>query len=91
MKINWKVRIKSPKFWLALIPAIVMVIQIVGSWFGMEIPAEIINEEATKFINAVFYVLIIMGIVTDPTTSGLSDSEQAQTYDKPKKDWKIKW
>ncbi|MEI4398007.1 phage holin, partial [Streptococcus agalactiae] len=36
-------------------------------------------------VNSVFSVLVIAGIVTDPTTEGLSDSEQALTYHEPKK------
>ena len=37
-------------------------------------------------MNTAFAVLSILGIVTDPTTAGVSDSEQALTYDKPKSD-----
>ena len=86
MKINWKVRAKKKSFWLALVPAIVLLVQIVGNWFGYDIAAELINTEAAKFINAVFAVLVILGIVNDPTTSGLSDSKQALNYKKPRKD-----
>ncbi|KNE19030.1 phage holin [Virgibacillus pantothenticus] len=84
MKINWKVRAKKKSFWLALVPAIVLLIQIVGNWFGYDIAAELINAEAAKFINAVFAVLVILGIVNDPTTKGLSDSKQARHYKKPR-------
>jgi phi LC3 family holin len=86
MKINWKVRAKKKSFWLTLVPAIVLLVQIVGNWFGYDIAAELINAEAAKFINAVFAVLVILGIVNDPTTSGLSDSKQALNYKKPRKD-----
>ncbi|WP_077297508.1 phage holin [Virgibacillus pantothenticus] len=86
MKINWKVRAKKKSFWLALVPAIVLLIQIVGNWFGYDIAAELINAEAAKFINALFAVLVILGIVNDPTTSGLSDSKRALNYKKPRKD-----
>ncbi len=34
-------------------------------------------------VNAVFAVLTIRGIVADPTTEGLQDSDRAMTYDKP--------
>ncbi|MGX4667802.1 phage holin [Cerasibacillus sp. JNUCC 74] len=86
MKINWKVRAKKKSFWLTLVPAIVLLVQIVGNWFGYNVAAELLNAEATKFINAVFTVLVILGIVNDPTTSGLSDSKQALNYKKPRKD-----
>ncbi len=35
--------------------------------------------------HAVFAVLVILGVVTDPTTAGVSDSKQAMTYTEPKK------
>ncbi|WP_342745611.1 phage holin [Virgibacillus proomii] len=56
----------------------------VGSIYN--IAADFINTEATKFINAVFAVLVILGIVNDPTTAGLNDSNQALNYKKPRKD-----
>ncbi|WP_077301555.1 phage holin [Virgibacillus pantothenticus] len=86
MRINWKVRVKKKSFWLTLVPAIVLLMQVVGNWFGYDVAAELLNEEAAKFINAVFAVLVILGIVNDPTTSGLSDSKQALNYTKPRKD-----
>ncbi|MFU0790346.1 phage holin [Virgibacillus proomii] len=86
MKINWKVRVKKKSFWLTLVPAVVLLAQTIGNWFGYDVAAELIKEEAVKFINAVFAVLVILGIVNDPTTSGLSDSEQALNYIKPRKD-----
>ena len=39
----------------------------------------------TKRENAVFALLVILGVVVDPTTQGVSDSERAQQYDKPVK------
>ena len=84
MKINWKVRVKNKLFWLALVPAVLLVVQIVAGWFGYDFAAEAVGEEAAKMINAVFFVLTILGIVVDPTVDGLSDSRKAMTYDKPK-------
>jgi phi LC3 family holin len=86
MKINWKVRIKNKTFWMALIPAILLVVQIVTGWFGFNFAADLVGEEASKFINAIFAVLTILGIVNDPTTAGTSDSLQARTYKKPRSD-----
>lgn len=86
MKINWKVRAKKKSFWLALVPAVVLLVQIIGNWFGYDIAAELLNAEAVKFINALFAVLVILGIVNDPTTAGLNDSQQALNYTKPRKD-----
>lgn len=82
--INWKIRLKNKMFWLAIVPALVLVAQIVMSWFGIQVPAEIINAEAIKIINGVFVVLMLTGVVADPTTKGLSDSVQARNYKEPK-------
>ena len=45
-----------------------------------------LNEQLAAIINAAFAVLAILGIVTDPTTAGVGDSEQALTYKAPRKD-----
>ncbi|WP_121615198.1 phage holin [Virgibacillus halodenitrificans] len=88
MKINWKVRLKNKTFWLAIVPALLLVAQIVSGWFGYDLAADLFTEEATKLINAVFVVLVLLGIVNDPTVAGTSDSKQALRYNKPKNDKK---
>lgn len=84
--INWKVRVKSKKFWLAMIPAILILIQVVLALFGVTFDITDLQEKLLAVVNAVFVVLAILGIVTDPTTAGISDSKQALTYDTPKED-----
>ncbi|WP_099157260.1 phage holin [Virgibacillus ndiopensis] len=86
MKINWKVRLKNKTFWLTIIPALLLVAQIVAGWFGIDFATEVFKQEAINFINAVFAVLVILGVVNDPTVAGTSDSKQARTYHKPRKD-----
>ena len=86
MKINWIVRIKNKAFWLALIPALLLLIQTVAALFGFQIDLGEIGDKILAVVNAVFVVLAILGIVTDPTTEGVSDSEQAMTYTVPKDD-----
>ena len=86
MKINWKVRIKNKVFWLALIPALLLLAQVVAAVFGYELHIEAIGDKLTAVINALFAVLTILGVVTDPTTAGVSDSKQAMEYEKPRVD-----
>lgn len=81
--INWKVRIKQKMFWLALIPAILILIQTVAALFGIEIDISGVSARLIDIVNAVFAVLVILGIVTDPTTKGFGDSERALTYTEP--------
>lgn len=81
--INWKVRIKNKYFWLSLIPALLMLVQVVLNVFNISYDFGVLTEELKAVINAVFVVLAIVGVVNDPTTSGISDSERAMSYDKP--------
>ena len=43
-----------------------------------------LGNKLLAVVNAVFAVLSILGIVTDPTTAGIGDSPQAMTYEEPK-------
>lgn len=82
--INWKVRIKNKNFWMTLIPAVLMLVQVVAAVFGFSLDLGDLGNKLLAVVNAVFAVLAILGIVTDPTTAGISDSDQALTYDEPK-------
>lgn len=84
MKINWTVRWKNKVFWIAFIPAILVLIKAVANVFGYTIELSSIESNLLDVVEAVFMILGIVGIVADPTTSGISDSVQALTYDKPK-------
>lgn len=82
--INWKVRIRNLDFWLAFVPALLLVIQSVAALFGFKLDLSATGEGILGVINAVFGLLALLGIVNDPTTAGLADSKLAQTYDRPK-------
>jgi phi LC3 family holin len=82
--INWTVRIKNKTFWLALIPAVLLLVQVVAAVFGYTLDLGELGDKLLAVVNALFGVLTILGIVTDPTTKGVGDSTQALTYDKPK-------
>ncbi len=85
MKINWLVRVKNKAFWVAIIPAVLLVIQAVASVFGYTLDFGDLGNKLLAAVNAVFSVLVILGVVTDPTTEGITDSKQALTYTEPKK------
>lgn len=85
MKINWKVRLKNKVFWTTLIPAVLLLIQSVAYLFGYNIDLGEIGNRLLYVIESAFVVLTILGIVTDHTTAGISDSTQALTYTTPKK------
>ena len=81
--INWKIRLMNKHFWLAFIPAVLLLIQTVLAPFGYQWDFMILNEQLAAIINAVFAVLAILGVVTDPTTPGISDSARAMQYKQP--------
>ncbi|CAC96933.1 phage holin [Listeria monocytogenes] len=75
MKINWKVRMKSKVFWVSVIPLVLVLAQQLLGWFGVTIPADTVNKQALDFVNSVFLLLGVLGVVNDPTTEGTADSE----------------
>ena len=83
--INWTVRIKNKNFWLAIIPAVLLLAQAVAAVFGVTLDLSAFGEKLLAVVNAAFVVLAILGVVTDPTTRGVGDSEQALGYTEPKK------
>ena len=82
--INWLVRIRNKAFWVTIIPAILLLIQVIAGIFGYEINLGNLGDKLLDVVNAVFSILVVLGIVTDPTTAGISDSQQAMTYTEPK-------
>lgn len=82
--INWKVRIKNKAFWVALIPALLLLVQQVCAVFGVTMDFGELQAQLAAIVNALFAVLAILGIVADPTTAGVGDSEQAMGYTEPK-------
>lgn len=85
--INWKVRFANEKFWLAFIPAALLVVSLILDLFGVKIDFGEIGNKLVAIVKAVFALLTIMGIVNDPTTDGLTDSKRAMTYQEPYKDY----
>jgi phi LC3 family holin len=83
MKINWKVRLRQKTFLVALFSATLLFAQQVARLFGYELSEELGNQ-FTDIFNTILVVLSITGVIIDPTTKGLSDSEQATQYTEPK-------
>ena len=81
--INWKVRVLNKTFWLTLVPALALLLQTFLAVFGVKLELGETIDKLLVFINALFAVLMIVGIVNDPTTSGVNDSTRAMTYERP--------
>ena len=84
MSINWRVRVKNKAFWVALIPAVLLLIQQVCGVFGVALNFGELQAQLVAIVGTVFAILAILGIVADPTTAGVGDSEQAMGYTEPK-------
>lgn len=82
--VNWTVRVKNKTFWLTLIPAVLLLVQVTAAVFGFTLELGTLGDKLLAVVNALFAVLAILGIVADPTTAGVKDSQQAMTYTKPK-------
>ena len=73
-KINWKLRLQNKVTLIALLAAVFLMAQ----QFGFEVPKNIQDG-----VNTFVYILVILGVVTDPTTAGITDSDRALEYHKP--------
>lgn len=72
-----KTRIRSKAFWVTLVPALVVLIQMIGNIFGLDMSKLTgLSEQLIAVINALFVVLSILGIAVDPTTKGIKDNKE---------------
>ena len=84
--INWKIRLMNKQFWLSLIPALALCAQAIAAVFGWEIDFTTAVGKLLTVVNTVFALLVVLGVVVDPTTAGIGDSERALGYDEPWED-----
>ena len=84
MKINWKLRFMNKASLLSLLSIIVAFAYQIASFFDVIPPVS--QEQTIQFVSLGLTLLVSIGVITDPTTHGISDSNQALTYDEPKKE-----
>ena len=69
--INWKVRIKNKNFWIALIPAVLLLVQVIAAVFGYTLDLGELGDKLLAVVNALFAVLTILGLslihISEPT------------------------
>lgn len=83
-KINWKVRFKNKVFLTSLVAFVLVLANQIASAFGYDIT--LLSSEITTITETVLALLTFMGLIHDPTTDSWTDSNQALTYEEPKKD-----
>lgn len=67
MNINWKQRLTNKTFWVAIVSAIVLLTQQLGF--------NIFPENWANILNTILTIFILLGIIVDPSTSGMSDNQ----------------
>ena len=81
MKLNWKVRFKN-KVWLGSFLSL-----IVGFVYSMlalfDVFPQVTQSLVVQLMNQVLTFLGLIGVIVDPTTAGLGDSDRAMTYVEP--------
>ena len=75
--INWKLRLQNKVTLVALLGAVFLMAQ----QFGLDIPKNIQHG-----VNTFVYILVLIGVVNDPTTAGISDSKRSLEYSEPNRD-----
>lgn len=70
-----KKRLKNKTFWVALIPAILLVIQSVLAVFNVTVDFAWLSDKLLEVVNTVFTLLVVLGVVVDPTTKGIMDNK----------------
>lgn len=80
MNINWKIRLTSKTFWISMTSLLLVLANQVAAIFGMDIT--MYNEQVTNLVETVLSILGLIGVIVDPTTKGLSDSDRAMNYEK---------
>ena len=86
--INWKVRFANRQFWVSVIPAMALVIQAIAAVFGRALDFTSLIGKLIAVVDALFALLVILGVVVDPTTAGVGDSRRALGYEEPWEDSK---
>lgn len=82
MKINWKVRFKNKTWLLTFIAAVLTLVYRALNIAG--ITPHVAQEQLVELATMLVGILVLLGVVIDPTTKGGSDSELAMTYKKPR-------
>ena len=81
MKINWKVRFKN-KVWLGSFFS--LVVGFVYSLLALfDVFPTVTQNLVVQLLNQVLTFLGLIGVIVDPTTAGLEDSDRAMGYEEP--------
>lgn len=77
LKINLSVRLKNKTFCIAMVGALLLLITQVLDIFGLRVDLSTLEGQLKAIIETIFMILALLGIVVDPTTDGVKDSDNA--------------
>ena len=81
MKINWKVRFKN-KVWLGSFLS--LVIGFIYSLLALfDVFPAVTQNLVVQLLNQLLTFLGLIGVIVDPTTAGVGDSDRAMGYEDP--------
>ena len=83
MAINWRVRFLNFNWWTSFIPALLLCAQAIALCFDIKIDLGDKTDTILAAVNSIFIVLTLLGVSSDPTTTGYSDSPRAMSYKEP--------
>lgn len=81
MKINWKLRGQNKVTLVSIMALVVAFVYQVLGMFGV-VP-KVAESDIVNLLTMLIDILVAIGVVTDPTTKGLNDSERAMGYEEP--------
>ena len=81
MKVNWKIRFKNKLWLMSFISAMAAIVYTVFDVLG--IFPNLTEASMLRLADAVLLILSLLGVVIDPTTAGINDSNRACGYEEP--------
>lgn len=84
MKINWKLRLQNKVTLMTLLlTTVAFVYQILGI---LGVTPRVTEDQVTQLVTIAINLAAVLGIIVDPTTQGINDSDRAMNYDVPNDD-----
>lgn len=74
MQINWKLRLKNKVTLTAILATLFLLIE----QLGLDLP-----NNTSQVLDTALTLLVLLGVINDPTTQGIEDSTRAMEYDEP--------
>lgn len=78
MKINWKIRLKNKTFIVSFVTVVLSFIyQILGLF---DVVPKFSQSDVVNYVSMIVNLLVGLGVLVDPTTKGVNDSDRAMNY-----------